>query len=80
MEGPAWVALEPGQDLGMLVGGVVVEDDLDHLAGRNLAFDRIEKTNEFLMAVLLHATADYRAVENVDRMISCASSPVNVAL
>ena len=33
----AGMALEPGADLGVLVGGVVVEDDVDELAGRHLA-------------------------------------------
>ena len=31
----------------MLVGGIVVEDDVDRLASRDLALDGIEKTNEF---------------------------------
>jgi hypothetical protein len=33
VEDEALVPVEPGADLGMLVGGVVVEDDVDHLAG-----------------------------------------------
>ena len=37
VEGEARMAAEPGADLGMLVGGVVVEDDVDDLAGRDLA-------------------------------------------
>src|SRR3954453_16914125 len=32
-----------GADLGMLVGGVVVEDDVDHLAGRHLGLDRVQE-------------------------------------
>ena len=35
VEGPARVALEPGADLGVLVAGVVVEDHVDELAGRD---------------------------------------------
>ena len=31
VEGEARVAIEPGADLGVLVGGVVVEDDVDGL-------------------------------------------------
>ena len=34
VEGEARVPVEPGADLGVLVGGVVVEDDVDRLAGR----------------------------------------------
>jgi hypothetical protein len=40
------------------VGGVIIEDNADDLAGRNVGFDRIEKTNELLVAVTLHAAAD----------------------
>jgi hypothetical protein len=61
------MALEPGPDLGMLVGGVVVEDDMDHLAGRHRALDGVEKTEELLVAVALHALADHRAIEQVQR-------------
>ena len=39
VEGPARVPGEPGADLGVLVGGVVVEDDVDELAGRDVALD-----------------------------------------
>lgn len=35
MEGPALVARELGADLGVLVHGVVVRDDVDHLVGRD---------------------------------------------
>jgi hypothetical protein len=31
----------------MLVGGIVVEDDVDELASRDLALDGIEKANKF---------------------------------
>ena len=34
---------EPGTDLGVLVGGVVVEDDVDHLAGRRKHYSGEEK-------------------------------------
>ena len=36
VEGEALVAAEPGAHLGMLVGGVVVEDHMDALAGRDI--------------------------------------------
>ena len=36
VEGEAGVAGEPGDHLRLLVGGVVVEDDVDDLAGRDL--------------------------------------------
>jgi hypothetical protein len=33
VEDPAGMARQPGHDLGMLVGGIVVEDRVDHPAG-----------------------------------------------
>ena len=34
---------EPSANFGVLMGGVIVEHDVDHLAGRNVGFDGIEK-------------------------------------
>src|SRR3954447_8880439 len=51
----------------MLVGGVVVEDDVDHLAGRHLGLDRVQEAHELLMAVALHVAADGGPVEDVER-------------
>ena len=65
MERPSGMALEPLLDLGVLVGGVVVEDHVDALAGGNVALDDIEKADERLMAVALHVAADDSAVEHV---------------
>src|SRR5262245_29740589 len=61
------MAAEPGADLGMLVGAVIVEDGMDDLAGRHLALDGVEETNELLVPVALHAAADNLAVEHVER-------------
>jgi hypothetical protein len=47
----------------MFMGGVVVEDDVDRLVGRNTALNSVEKADEFDMAVALHAAADNGAVE-----------------
>ena len=44
MEDKAGVPVEPGADPGVLVRGVVVEDDVDDLAGRDVGFDRIEES------------------------------------
>jgi hypothetical protein len=49
----------------MLVGGVVVEDRVDHLAGRHGAFHRIETLDELLMPMVLQAVADDLAFEHV---------------
>ena len=50
----------------MLVGDVVVEDDVDHLAGRHLGIDRVQEAHELLMAVALHVAADVGPVEYVE--------------
>ena len=51
----------------MLVGDVVVEDDVDHPAGRHLGLDRVQEAHELLMAVALHVAADDGPVEDVER-------------
>src|SRR3954452_1001516 len=55
---------EPGQHLGLLVGGVVVEDDVDDLAGRDRRLDGVEEADELLVPVALHAAAEDGAVED----------------
>lgn len=65
MEGEALMAVEPGAHLGMLVGGIIVEDDVDGLVGRHLGVDGVEKADELLMPVTLHVPADDGAVEHV---------------
>jgi hypothetical protein len=40
------------------VGGVVVENHVDRFGGRHLVLDGIEKADEFLMPVALHAAPD----------------------
>jgi Domain of unknown function (DUF4062) len=67
VEDEAGMAGEPAQDLGMLVGGIVVEDHVDHLAGRHRALDGVEKAQELLVAVALHAAAEHRPFEHVER-------------
>ena len=66
VEGEARMAVEPGAHLRVLVGGVVVEDDVDGLAGRHLGLDGVEEADELLMAVALHVAADDGAVEHVE--------------
>ena len=60
------MSVEPGADLGVLVGGVVVEDGVDQLADGDLALDGVEEADELLMGVLLHAAAEDRAVQDVE--------------
>ncbi len=47
----------------MLVGGIVVEDDMDRPIGRDLALDSIEEANKFEMAMPLHAAVETRRIE-----------------
>jgi hypothetical protein len=47
VKGPARMARQPGQHLGMFMGGIVVEYGVDHLAGGHLALVRIEEANKF---------------------------------
>ncbi len=49
MEGEALMAAE-----GMLVGGIIVEDDVDGLVGRHFGIDGVEKADEFLVPAALH--------------------------
>lgn len=65
VEHPAGMPRQPGRHLRMLVGGVVVEDRVNHLAGRHRALDGIQEADELLMPVLRHAAADDLAFEDV---------------
>jgi hypothetical protein len=53
--------------LRVLVGGVVVEDEVNDLADRHLGLDGIEEADELLMPVALHAAADHHAFQDVQR-------------
>ena len=66
MDGPSRMARQPSADLGMLVGGVIVGDGVDHFAGRNLSLDGVEEPDEFLMPMALHVLADDLALEHVE--------------
>jgi hypothetical protein len=63
---PARVPGQPLADVRVLVRGVVVEDHVDHLAGRRLPLDRVQEAEQFLVPVTLHAAPDHRAVEHVE--------------
>ena len=51
---------------GVFVGGVIVENHVDRLVGRDLALDSVEEADEFDMAVALHAAADHRSVQHAE--------------
>ncbi len=66
MEGETLMTVEPGSHLGMLVGSIVVENDVDRLVVGHLGVDGVEEANELLMTMTLHVAADDGAVEHVE--------------
>ena len=66
VEDPSWVIRQPGVHFGMLVGSVVVQNDMDDFAGRDLPLHGVEELKELLMAMAFHAAADNRAVQNIE--------------
>jgi hypothetical protein len=66
------VASEPGDHLGMFVGGIVVEDGVDGLLRRNRFLDAVEEADERLMAMALHTSADHLTFECVEAANSVA--------
>src|SRR6516225_1925983 len=65
---------QPCADLGMLVGGVVVGDGMDQLAGWHGGLDGAEEADELLVAMLLHATADHAAVQHIESGKQCGGT------
>jgi hypothetical protein len=62
---PTRTAGEPSSDLGMLVGGVVVDDEMDVELGRHIGLDVAQEGEELLMAMAGFALGDDRAVEHI---------------
>ena len=58
---------QPGAHLGLLVGRIIVENDVDGLVGRQFGFDGVEEPDELLMPVTLHVAADHRSIEDIER-------------
>ena len=52
--------------LGMLVGGIIIDNGVDRLASRDLGLDGIEEADELLVPMALHVAADDGAVEDVE--------------
>ena len=50
----------------ILVGGVVVDDEMDVELGRRIGLDVAQKGEEFLMTMAGFALGDDRAVEHVE--------------
>jgi hypothetical protein len=67
MEDEARMPVEPAANLWVLVGSIVVENDMDDLAGRDVRLNCVEKANELLVSVALHAAAEDLAFQDVER-------------
>ena len=63
MELPARPGGEPGLDLGMLVGGVVVEDDVDGEVDRHRLVNGAQEAEEVLVPMTRAALREDRAIE-----------------
>jgi hypothetical protein len=57
---------EPGADLGMLVGGVVVDNEMDVEPSRHGRVDAFEERQEFLMAVARLALGQHLSVGDIE--------------
>ena len=66
MERPAGMPRQPLAHLWMFVGRIIVDDGVDHFSHRDLLLDRIEETDELLVAMVLHVAADDGAIEDVE--------------
>ena len=67
VEGPARMPGEPGANLRLFVGGVVVEYNVDVLVGRQFGLNRVQETDELLVPMPLHIAPDHRAIAHVQR-------------
>ena len=63
---PARMAGEPSFDLGVLVSGGVVDDEVDVELGRNIGVDLAQKPQELQMAMAVLALGEDCAVEDVE--------------
>ncbi len=60
------VALEPGSDLWMLMGGMVVDDQMQIEPGRGFAFDLAQELQPLLMTMSWQALADDGTVQCIE--------------
>ncbi len=63
---PTRTAGEPGPDFGMLVSGVVVDDEMDVQLGRHVSFDMTQEGEELRVAMAGFALSDDCAIEHVE--------------
>jgi hypothetical protein len=56
-----------GAALGVLVGGIVIEDGMDELAGGHDGLDPVEEADEFLVPMARYTLVDDRPIEDIQR-------------
>lgn len=66
MEGPTRMLGQPGTDFGLLLGRIIVQDDVDGLIGGHFGFDGVQEADELLMPVPLHVAADHGAIQDIE--------------
>ena len=57
---------DPFQDFGVLVSGIVIDDDMYSLFLRHSGIDDIEEPNELLMAMTPHTLAEDLALKHIE--------------
>jgi hypothetical protein len=67
MERESQVLPQPGVDLGVLVGGTVVQDHVDLQPSRCLFVEPTEEAPELLVTMRWHALADHCTAEDLQR-------------
>ena len=68
MECPARMIGEPFEDVGLFVGGIVVDDGVDDFSGLAIgALDGVEEANDPGGDAVSHAASDHGSVEDVKR-------------
>ena len=72
MERPARMIGNPFEDVGLFVGGVVIDDGMDDFSGRDGALDAVEELNELLWRCRLMQ----RPITVPSRMLSAANRVV----
>jgi hypothetical protein len=68
------VFCEPGSDLGVLMGGVIVDDQVQLAIRWRLRVDLLEESQPFLMAMPGLAAAQHGAIECIERGEQCGGA------
>jgi hypothetical protein len=73
----ARMLVEPCRHLGMPMGGIVVEHEVEIEFWRGVAVDGPQEAQELLMAVALHALPDHRSARAERRVLTAKWCPLN---